>query len=119
MSKIVFITGASSGIGKAIASRLSSKGFTVYGTSRHPQKADDYTFSYLQMDVRKEDEIYSAVQKVIEKEGRIDVLINNAGLGAIGALEDTSIEESKSIFETNVFGLHAYFKYCGKSRVAL
>ena len=107
MGKIVFISGASSGIGNAIATRLSDKGYTVYGTSREVHNDDEYNFRFLQLDVRDQKSIDNAISKVIEKEGRIDILINNAGLGMIGALEDTSIEEAKSVFDTNVFGLHA------------
>lgn len=110
MTKIVFITGASSGIGEAIATRLSERGYIVYGTSRKKQSDADYKFHFLQLDVRDEQSIERAIAYVIEKEGRIDILINNAGLGMIGALEDTTIEESKSIFDTNVFGLHAMCK---------
>lgn len=107
MKRVVFITGASSGIGEAIATRLAVKGNIVYGASRHSKDDQHFNFNFLQLDVRDQDSIQKAVDFVIEKEGRIDILINNAGLGMIGALEDTSIEESKSIFETNVFGLHA------------
>lgn len=107
MQKVVFITGASSGIGQAIASRLSEKGHIVYGTSRFSKDESEYNFNFLKLDVREAESIKSAVVHIIEKEGRIDVLINNAGLGVIGALEDTTIEESKAIFETNVFGLHS------------
>ena len=107
MKKVVFITGASSGIGKAIATHLSNNGYTVYGTSRHDVDSSNLNFRFLRLDVRNEESIQKAVTTIIEKEGRIDVLINNAGLGMIGALEDTSIEETKSIFETNVFGMLA------------
>lgn len=107
MKKVVFITGASSGIGEAIATKLSSIGFSVYGTSRHSKTDRNFDFHFLKLDVRDEKSINTAIEYVFEKEGRIDILINNAGLGMIGALEDTSIEESKAIFETNVFGLHA------------
>lgn len=107
MKKVVFITGASSGIGEAIATRLSKHGYSVYGTSRYEVDDTNLNFTFLQLDVRNEESIHQAINKVIEKEGRIDVLINNAGLGMIGALEDTTIEESKSIFETNVFGMLA------------
>jgi short-subunit dehydrogenase len=107
MKQVVFITGASSGIGEAIATRLSDKGYSVYGASRHLIDDQKFNFNFLQLDVRDEESIKKAVDYVIQKEGRIDILINNAGLGMLGALEDTTIEESKSIFETNVFGLHA------------
>jgi short-subunit dehydrogenase len=107
MKRVVLITGASSGIGEAIATKLSEIGNIVYGTSRTHKDDTQFSFNFLQLDVRDQDSIQSAVNYIIEKEGRIDILINNAGLGMIGALEDTSIEESKMIFETNVFGLHA------------
>ena len=107
MKKVVFITGASSGIGEAIATKLSNIGYVVYGTSRHPQSESNYNFQFLELDVRDEESIQRSVDFVLEKEGRIDILINNAGLGMIGALEDTTIEESKEIFNTNVFGLHS------------
>jgi short-subunit dehydrogenase len=107
MKQVVFITGASSGIGEAIATRLADKGYVVYGASRHRKDNQKFNFHFLQLDIREQDSINRSINYVIEKEGRIDILINNAGLGMIGALEDTTIEESKSIFETNVFGLHA------------
>lgn len=110
MKQVVFITGASSGIGEAIATKLSKIGYVVYGTSRYPQSEQNCNFHFLQLDVRDEESIQRSVDHVIEKEGRIDILINNAGLGMIGALEDTSIEESKTIFNTNVFGLHSMCK---------
>ena len=104
MSKVVFITGASSGIGKSIASYLHSKNYKVYGTSRNPQKVD-VPYHMVALDVTKEETIKTAIVEVIEKEGKIDVLINNAGKGITGPIEDTPTEEMRDNFETNFFGV--------------
>jgi short-subunit dehydrogenase len=103
MSKVVLITGASSGIGKSIAEYLSSKGFIVYGTSRNPKK-EDLTFHLIALDVLNKASIDKAIQQIFDKEGKIDVLINNAGMGITGPIEDTPIEEMKRSFDTNFFG---------------
>ena len=102
-SKVVFITGASSGIGKAIAEYLQSKNFIVYGSSRNPEKKSA-AFPLVALDVTKEDSVKTAVSEVIAKEGKIDVLINNAGVGITGPLEETPNNEIKKAFETNYFG---------------
>ncbi|HVM33193.1 MAG TPA: SDR family NAD(P)-dependent oxidoreductase [bacterium] len=102
--KVVLVTGASSGIGKATAELLAAKGFKVYGTSRRPQ-GDGAGFSMLAMDVLTEDSIRKAVDKILKAEGRIDVLVNNAGNFQGGALEETSIPEAQAQFDTNVFGV--------------
>lgn len=104
MSRVIFITGASSGIGKAIATYLQKQNYTVYGTSRNPDKITNVSFSLVKLDVLNVDSIASAVKEVIEKEGRIDVLINNAGKGITGPIEDTPTEEMKDNFNTNLFG---------------
>ncbi|CAL2055882.1 SDR family oxidoreductase [Tenacibaculum sp. 190524A05c] len=104
MSKVILITGASSGIGKAIAEHLTSKKHIVYGTSRKPEKVKDVDFSMVALDVLHIDSIDAAVKEVVEKEGRIDVLINNAGRGLMGAVEDIPTEELKAGFDTNFFG---------------
>ncbi|MBT8178991.1 MAG: SDR family oxidoreductase [Eudoraea sp.] len=106
MSKeVVFITGASSGIGRAIATYLHEKGFSVYGTTRDLSKHPDFgPFSLLEMDVNKEDQIVAAIQKVISREGRLDILINNAGVGITGPVEETPHEEMLKAFETNFHG---------------
>ena len=104
MSKVVLITGASSGIGKSIASYLFSKGFIVYGTSRNPEKVKDVSFNMVALDVLNVDTITSAVKTIIEKEGKLDVLVNNAGKGITGPIEDTPTEEMKGNFDTNFFG---------------
>lgn len=104
MSKVVFITGASSGIGKSIGTYLTEKGYTVYGTSRNPKDTESYSFSLLPLDVTKPETILSAVSEVIAKEGRIDVLVNNAGMGITGPIEDTPTDEMRKVFDTNFFG---------------
>lgn len=103
MSKIVFITGASSGIGKSIATYLHDKKYKVYGTSRNPQNIK-VPFSMVALDVTDAVTIKKAIALVVEKEGKIDVLINNAGKGITGAIEDTPTDEMRSNFETNFFG---------------
>lgn len=105
MSKVVLITGASSGIGKAVAIYLTNKGFVVYGTSRNPDRIKEkLPFELVALDVADEETIAQAVNTVIEKSGKIDVLINNAGVGITGPLEETPDSEIKNAFQTNVFG---------------
>lgn len=105
MSKIVFITGGSSGIGKSIGNYLSEKGFIVYGTSRNPNNASaDVNFKLLKLDVTDTVSIQTAISEVISKESRIDVLINNAGVGITGPIEETPDIEIKNAFETNFYG---------------
>ncbi len=105
MSKVILITGGSSGIGKAIGEYLSNKGFKIYGTSRNPDRLpNDFPFSLLKMDVTLPDSISEAIAHIIEKEGRLDVLINNAGVGITGPVEETPNSEIKKAFDTNVFG---------------
>ena len=112
MSKIVLVTGASSGIGKSIALYLSSKGFKVYGTCRDPKKYDIIDFSLLKCDITIVNQIKDVVSFVLKKEGRIDILINNAGIGITGPLEETSESDIKFAFETNFFGPINIIKEC-------
>ncbi len=104
MSKVVLITGGSSGIGKSIGEFLNEKGFIVYGTSRSPEKYPDSKFPIIALDVKDITTINTAIDIVIEKEGQLDVLINNAGAGITGPIEETPEEEIKNNFETNFFG---------------
>ena len=105
MSKVVFITGGSSGIGKSIGVYLTDKGYTVYGTSRNPSRfGDDFPFSMLPLDVTNNESIKDAVKTVLEKEGRLDVVVNNAGIGITGPIEETPDEEIRKAFETNFHG---------------
>ncbi len=101
--KVVFITGASSGIGKAIGTFLHEKNFKVYGTSRNLESKKS-VFELLQMDVRNPESIDRCIQTIIEKEGKIDVLINNAGVGITGPVEETPLDEIKNHFDVNFFG---------------
>ncbi len=103
MSKVILITGASSGIGAISATFLSEKGFKVYGTSRNPSQ-DSINFELLKLDVLDRDSIDSAVSHILNKEGRLDVLINNAGMGITGPIEETPTDEIRKVFETNFFG---------------
>jgi short-subunit dehydrogenase len=104
MSKVVLITGGSSGIGKSIGEFLYHKGYTVYGTSRNPEKYKDSKFSILKLDVKNIPSIEKTVEAILEKEGRLDVLVNNAGVGITGPIEETPEIEIKANFETNFFG---------------
>lgn len=104
MSKVVLITGGSSGIGKAIGEFLLQKGFIVYGTSRNPENNTNSLFPLLQLDVRKVETIQKTIAEVIQKSGRVDVVINNAGVGITGPIEETPTDEMRNNFETNFFG---------------
>lgn len=103
--KIAIVTGASSGIGQATANALINKGYKVYGTARNPNSLDkNLSYTMLPLDLNNEESINALVKEVIKKEGRIDLLVNNAGFGLVGAIEETSIKQIRSVFETNVFG---------------
>jgi NAD(P)-dependent dehydrogenase (short-subunit alcohol dehydrogenase family) len=104
MSKVVLITGGSSGIGKSIGEFLHQKGYIVYGTSRNPERIENSMFPLVALDVRNTESIKNAVAEVIAKSGRLDVVINNAGVGITGPLEEIPSEEIKNNFETNLFG---------------
>src|SRR5881396_1840377 len=104
--KIALVTGASSGIGEATAERLAKAGYTVYGTSRRGTSVGTRSFHMLPLDVTSDASVEAAVGEVTRLEGRIDLLVNNAGFGvAPGGAEESSIEQARSIFETNFFGL--------------
>lgn len=102
--RVVLVTGASSGIGLAISKYLISKGCIVYGTSRRPQpESNDSGIRYLVLDLDDTDTIREAVKTIVDEQGSIDVLINNAGTGMAGAIEDTTTDEIVTLFRTNVF----------------
>ena len=104
--KIALVTGASSGIGRAAAERLARSGYTVYGTSRRGDQADRGSFEMLTLDVTSDASVAAVVSDVIRREGRIDLLVNNAGFSTAPAgAEESSIEQARSIFDTNVFGI--------------
>jgi NAD(P)-dependent dehydrogenase (short-subunit alcohol dehydrogenase family) len=103
---VALVTGASSGIGRAAARALAEAGFEVAGTSRNTAKvtpADGVRF--LDLDVASDASVHAAVGQVIERSGRIDVLVNNAGLGAAGAAEESSVAQDQRVFDVNVFGV--------------
>jgi len=106
--KVVLVTGASSGFGAATVAELVRAGHRVYGTSRRaaPPPADAPHPTMLPMDVRDAASVAAAVDLVLAREGRIDVLVNNAGVGIAGAVEDTSDQETQALFDTNLFGAH-------------
>jgi NAD(P)-dependent dehydrogenase (short-subunit alcohol dehydrogenase family) len=103
---VALITGVSSGIGAAIAVKLAHNGFRVFGTSRAPQKiAPIPGVETLPLDVTDATSVRAAVAGVIDRAGHIDVLVNNAGLGILGAAEESSIAQAQSLFDTNFFGV--------------
>ncbi|MDB2457310.1 SDR family oxidoreductase [Flavobacteriaceae bacterium] len=105
MGYVVLVTGASSGLGKSIAFHLHNLGHTVYGTSRDPKKyTEDFPFSLLPLDVTDEASIEALLIELEKKETKIDVLINNAGVGITGPVEETSLDAIRANFETNFFG---------------
>ena len=106
--KVVLVTGASSGIGFQTAVDLKEKGFMVYGAARRLDKLKELELKGINtilLDVTDEISMSNCVDTIIKKEGHLDILINNAGYGSYGAIEDVSIEEAKHQFEVNVFGL--------------
>lgn len=104
--KIALVTGASSGIGLATAERLAKAGYKVYGTSRRGGEASGRAFEMLPLDVTSDASVTAAVARLMQLEGRIDLLVNNAGFGVAPAgAEESSIEQARSIFDTNFFGL--------------
>lgn len=102
------ITGASSGIGQVCAAYLHQQGYRVYGTSRQATGDGKFAatpFNMLKMDVDDGSSVQAGVEQVLNREGRLDAVVNNAGFGIAGAIEDTSIQEAKAQFETNFFGV--------------
>ncbi len=105
--KVVLITGASSGIGQECAEHLARAGWRVFGTSRQlpPTSPSEAAVEIVQMDVTDENSVRQCVDGVLAKAGRLDAVVNNAGIAVMGAVEDTSIEEAKAQLETNFFGV--------------
>ena len=112
MSKVVLITGASSGIGKEIAEYLSSNNFKVYGTCRNPKNYPLNSFELIKCDILNNKEILSSVDYVIQKEKKIDVLVNNVGVGITGPIEETKQEDIIQAFKINCFGPLEITKKC-------
>ncbi|WP_460983097.1 SDR family oxidoreductase [Spirosoma fluminis] len=103
MTKVVLITGASTGLGESIASYLVQRGYIVYGTSR--TQLPDKSFRMLAMDVTSAESVKQAVGRILEQEGRIDVLINNAGLGIAAPIEELPLADIQHVLDTNVIGV--------------
>ena len=108
MKKVALITGASSGIGESAAILLHEAGYKVYGAARRVEKMkslEDKGISTIALDITDEDSILRCVETIQDKEGGIDVLVNNAGYGSYGAIEDVPMEEARRQFDVNIFGL--------------
>lgn len=104
--RVVLITGASSGIGQSAARLLAQRGYKVFGSSRNPTVATGIPgVEMVSLDVRADDSVRACVESVASRNGRIDVLINNAGYELAGALEELSMEEARAQFDTNFFGV--------------
>jgi NAD(P)-dependent dehydrogenase (short-subunit alcohol dehydrogenase family) len=106
-TKVALVTGASSGIGEATAKQLREAGYTVYAAARRVERMRHLTKSGIRplaMDVTAEEPMRAGIDRILAEEGRIDVLVNNAGYGSYGAVEDVPMEEARRQFEVNVFG---------------
>jgi len=105
-NKVALVTGASSGIGQAIAELLSRSGYIVYGTSRKGSSSEQRNYKMIALDVNNEASTQAALKEVIQAEGRIDVVVNNAGFGVeAGGAEESSIAQMQQMFDTNFFGV--------------
>ena len=106
-SKVVLVTGASSGIGEATALKLKARGYTVYAAARRVDRMRSLVRAgvhVLAMDVTDDASMQAGVKEIVSRSGRIDVLVNNAGYGSYGAVEDVPLDEARAQFEVNVFG---------------
>ena len=105
-SRVVLITGASSGIGRATAELLAGRGHRVFGGVRGPATTRPLAgVELVPLDVRDQASVKACVEEVLSRAGRIDVLINNAGVNLVGAIEETSIGQAQALFDTNVIGV--------------
>jgi NAD(P)-dependent dehydrogenase (short-subunit alcohol dehydrogenase family) len=102
----VVVTGVSSGIGRTTAEQFAKRGCRVFGTVRNIAKTKPLSgVELVEMDVRDEESVKRAIQSIVDQAKRIDVLVNNAGITLLGAIEETSVAEAQSLFDTNVFGI--------------
>lgn len=105
-SSVVVVTGVSSGIGRVTAEQFAKRGCRVFGTVRNVAKAKPLSgVELVEMDVRDEASVKRGIQSIVDKTKRIDVLVNNAGVTMLGAVEETSVAEAQALFDTNVFGI--------------
>jgi NAD(P)-dependent dehydrogenase (short-subunit alcohol dehydrogenase family) len=102
---VAIVTGASGGIGEATARALHAAGYRVFGTSRRPPATRSTGVEYLVCDVTSDESVQTAVGNVLAKAGRIDLLVNNAGVGLLAGAEESSLEQAKSLFDVNLFGV--------------
>jgi NAD(P)-dependent dehydrogenase (short-subunit alcohol dehydrogenase family) len=102
---VAIVTGASGGIGEATARALHAAGYRVFGTSRRPPATRSPGIEYLTCDVTSDESVKAAVGDVLSKTGRIDLLVNNAGVGLVAGAEESSLEQAKSLFDVNLFGV--------------
>jgi NAD(P)-dependent dehydrogenase (short-subunit alcohol dehydrogenase family) len=102
---VAIVTGASGGIGEASARALQAAGYRVFGTYRRPPATKSPGIEYLACDVTSDESVHSAVGQVLERAGRIDLLVNNAGVGLVAGAEESSLEQAKSLFDVNLFGV--------------
>ena len=102
---VVLVTGASRGIGQVLANLLADRGYTVFGASTNPSTVAGGRFEMLKLDLKSDESVQSCVTGLISRTGRIDVLVNNAGVAFFGGIEETSIDEAKALFEVNFFGM--------------
>jgi NAD(P)-dependent dehydrogenase (short-subunit alcohol dehydrogenase family) len=102
--RVALVTGASSGIGRSVAETLARAGYRTYGTSRVPRSERGLSFTMLPMDVCDDDSVNACVRTIVDAAGAIDVLVNNAGVSLVGAIEDTTLDELRALFETNLLG---------------
>jgi short-subunit dehydrogenase len=108
MKKTILITGASSGMGKDAALKLIREGHVVYGAARRIEQMEDLKKAgghAIKMDVTDESQLQAGIKQIIREQGRIDVLINNAGYGLYGAVEETDLEDVRRQFDVNFFGV--------------
>lgn len=111
--KVAIVTGASSGIGESTAVRLVEAGYRVFGTSRKANSSiESRNFEMLKLDVTDDESVANLVNEVIKRAGRIDLLVNNAGVGILGGAEESSLNQSHAIFETNFFGSLRMIQAC-------
>jgi len=102
---VAIVTGASGGIGEATARALHAAGYRVFGTSRRAPTTKSPDIEYLVCDVTRDESVQAAVGEVLSKAGRVDLLVNNAGVGLVAGAEESSLEQAKSLFDVNLFGL--------------
>jgi len=105
LQKTAIVTGASTGIGRASAEALAGAGYRVFGTSRRPTGDDPRGVTMLACDVTDEQSVQTLVADILARTGQIDLLVNNAGMGLLGAAEESSIAQVQSLFDVNVFGV--------------